>query len=62
MVKTFESAREFSRHIILIATLPVDVLQRAGQHPASRVHELTPRIWKSLFAGNPLRAPLHQGV
>jgi transposase len=38
----------------------VDVLQRVGQHPASRVHELTPRMWKQLFAGNPLRAPLHQ--
>jgi transposase len=38
----------------------VDVLQRVGQHPASRVHELTPRIWKQLFAANPLRSPLHQ--
>ena len=37
----------------------VDVLQRVGQHPASRVHELTPRLWKQLFAGNPLRSPLH---
>jgi transposase len=38
----------------------VDVLQRVGQHPASRVHELTPRLWKQLFADNPLRSPLHQ--
>lgn len=37
----------------------VDVLQRVGQHPASQVHELTPRMWKQLFAGNPLRSPLH---
>ena len=37
----------------------VDVLQRVGQHPASQVHELTPRVWKQLFAGNPLRSPLH---
>jgi transposase len=37
----------------------VDVLQRVGQHPASRVHELTPRMWKQLFAGDPLRSPLH---
>ena len=37
----------------------VDVLQRVGQHPASRVHELTPRLWKQLFANNPLRSPLH---
>ncbi len=38
----------------------VDVLQRVGQHPASRVHELTPRMWKQLFADNPLRSHLHQ--
>ena len=37
----------------------VDVLQRVGQHPASRVQELTPRLWKQLFAANPLRSPLH---
>ncbi len=37
----------------------VDVLQRVGQHPANRVHELTPRLWKQLFATNPLRSPLH---
>jgi transposase len=37
----------------------VDVLQRVSQHPASRVHELTPRLWKQLFAANPLRSPLH---
>ena len=37
----------------------VDVLQRVGQHPASQVHELTPRLWKQRFAGNPLRSPLH---
>ena len=40
-------------------TYLVDVLQRVGQHPASRVHELTPRLWKQLFAGNPLRSALH---
>ena len=38
----------------------VDVLQRVGQHPASKVHELTPRMWKQLFAHNPLRSDLHQ--
>ena len=37
----------------------VDVLQRVGQHPASRVHELTPRLWTQLFAAKPLRSPLH---
>jgi len=40
----------------------VDVLQRVGQHPASRVHELTPRMWKQIFANNPLRSPLHQST
>lgn len=37
----------------------VDVLQRVGQHPASRVHELTPRLWKQHFAANPLRSALY---
>lgn len=37
----------------------VDVLQRVGTHPAAKVHELTPRLWKQLFASNPLRSVLH---
>jgi transposase len=37
----------------------VDVLQRVGQHPASKVHELTPRLWKQLFADQPLRSDLY---
>lgn len=37
----------------------VDVLQRVGEHPASRVHQLTLRIWKQMFAANPLRSDLH---
>lgn len=36
----------------------VDVLQRVGQHPASRAHELTRLVWKQLFADNPLCLPL----
>ena len=40
-------------------TYLVDVLQRVGEHPASRVAELTPRRWKQLFAANPLRSDLH---
>ena len=36
----------------------IDVLQRISQHPASQVHELTPRLWKSKFADNPLRSDL----
>jgi transposase len=41
-------------------TYLVDVLQRVGQHPASRVDELTPRLWKEHFASNPLRSDLHR--
>jgi transposase len=37
----------------------VDVLQRLGQHPASQVHLLTPRLWKQHFATNPLRSAIH---
>ena len=39
-------------------TYLVDVLQRVGQHPAARVMELTPRVWKTLFADRPLRSDL----
>jgi len=37
----------------------VDVLQRVGTHPASRVAELTPRLWKEHFGASPLRSDLH---
>ena len=40
-------------------TYLVDVLQRVGEHPASRVAELTPRLWKQHFAANPLRSDLY---
>ena len=36
----------------------VDVLQRINRHPAKRAIELTPRVWKTLFADNPLRSDL----
>ena len=39
-------------------TYLVDVLQRVGIHPASRVAELTPRLWKIHFADNPLRSDI----
>ena len=39
-------------------TYLVDVLQRVGQHPAKRVVELTPRVWKTLFVDRPLRSDL----
>ena len=41
-------------------TYLVDVLQRVGEHPASRVAELTPRLWKQHFAANPLRSDLNR--
>ena len=31
-----------------------DVLQRIDTHPADRIHELTPRLWKELFADAPM--------
>lgn len=40
-------------------TYLVDVLQRVSVHPASRVADLTPRLWKQLFADKPLRSDLH---
>jgi hypothetical protein len=36
----------------------VDVLQRVGMHPASKVAELTPRMWKEKFAGDLLTSDL----
>ena len=32
----------------------VDILQRIDTHPADRIHELTPRLWKELFADAPM--------
>ena len=39
-------------------TYLVDVLQRVAEHPAARVAELTPRLWKQHFADRPLRSDL----
>lgn len=41
-------------------TYLVDVLQRVAEHPASRVAELTPRLWKQHFGASPLRSDLHE--
>jgi transposase len=41
-------------------TYLVDVLQRVGEHPAARVAELTPRLWKRHFAANPMRSDLYK--
>ena len=34
----------------------VDVLQRVSEHPASKVIELTPRVWKDKFSHDPMRS------
>ena len=39
-------------------TYLVDVLQRIDTHPANRVDELTPRLWKEKFAQRPLRSAI----
>jgi len=39
-----------------------DVLQRVGEHPASKVEELTPRVWKDKFAANPIRSVLDRNI
>jgi transposase len=40
-------------------TYLVDVLQRVAEHPANRVAELTPRLWKQYFADKVMRSDLH---
>jgi len=39
-------------------TYLVDVLQRIAIHPDSEVEQLTPRVWKTMFANQPLRSDL----
>ena len=39
-------------------TYVVDVLQRVGEHPASRMMDVTPRVWKTMFANDLLRSDL----
>jgi len=39
----------------------VDVLQCVGRRPASRAVEPTPRVWRTLFADDPLRSCLDHG-
>ena len=34
----------------------VDVLQRVGEYPASKVADLTPRLWREKFADNPMKS------
>ena len=50
-------------HAVDPCTYLVDVLHRIGGHPAKRVGELAPRVWKSLFAHDPLPSALgHQNL
>ena len=39
-------------------TYLVDVLQRISEHPATQVIDLTPRIWKTKFASDPMKSDL----
>lgn len=43
-------------HGIDVYTYLVDVLQRVSQHPAKDVIDLTPRVWKTKFAQDPMRS------
>ena len=39
-------------------TYLVDVLQRISLHPANQAIDLTSRLWKEKFAGNPLKSDI----
>ena len=45
-------------HGVDVYTYLVDVLQRVSQHPAKDVIELTPRVWKTMFAHAPMRSDI----
>lgn len=49
-------------HDINPYTYLLDVLQRVGSHPASKVDELIPRNWKQLFAEQPMGAACPQNT
>lgn len=50
-------------HGINPQTYLTDVLLRISEHPASKVAELTPpRLWKAIFADNPMRSDLGTGA
>jgi transposase len=46
-------------HGIDPTTYLIDVLQRVAIHPAARVAELTPRMWKQHFASTPMRSDVY---
>ena len=39
-------------------TYLVDVLQRISEHPASQAIDLTPRMWRTMFAHDPMKSDL----
>ena len=45
-------------HGVDVYTYLVDVLQRVSQHPAKDVIDLTPRVWKTKFAHDPMRSDI----
>lgn len=47
-------------HGIDYYTYLVDVLQRVSEHPQSKVDELTPRLWKTMFADKPMRSDVYE--
>jgi transposase len=49
-------------HDINPHTYLTDVLQRVSYHPASKVEELTPRVWKEKFADKPMRSVIYKTV
>jgi transposase len=49
-------------HDINPHTYLTDVLQRVSCHSASKVEELTPRVWKEKFADNPMRSVIYKTV
>ena len=43
-------------------TYLTDVLQRVSEQPASKVGELTPRVWKQRFADDPMHSVLDRNI
>ncbi len=49
-------------HDINPHTYLTDALQRVSSHPASKIEELTPRLWKEKFADDPMRSMIYKTV
>ncbi len=49
-------------HDINPHTYLTDALQRVSSHPASKIEELTPRLWKERFADDPMRSMIYKTV